>query len=143
MKKTDLKIRKVKNSDTLFLYELLLERSPKISISHRKMPNYIQHTKFVTSKPYAFWYILFENGKKIGSVYLTALNEIGISLVKQGKRKGLEEEVLKIIMEKHSGKRFFVNISPKNKKLELLVKKFGFKMIQKTYEFERMSNEKN
>jgi len=135
MKKINLEIRKVKNSDTLFLYKLLLERSPKVSISHREMPNYIQHTKFVRSKSYAFWYILFENEEKIGSVYVTALNEIGISLIKGKKGKGLEEEVLKIIMEKHSRKRFFVNISPKNKEFEIIVKKYGFKMVQKTYEF--------
>ena len=101
------------------------------------MPNYNQHVKFVKSKPYAFWYIVIENGERIGSVYLTDLDEVGISFVKRKKGKGLEEEVLKIIMKKHSRKRFFVNISTKNKKLELLVKKIGFKMIQKTYEIER------
>ena len=40
-------------------------------------------------------------------------------------------------MNRHQRKRFFVNISPKNKKLELQIKKNGFKIIQKTYEIER------
>ena len=33
----DLKIIEVKNSDAHFLYNLLLERSPKANISHKKM----------------------------------------------------------------------------------------------------------
>jgi len=133
----EIKLKTANSEELKFLYELLKQREPEQNISHRKMPNYNQHVKFVKSKPYAFWYIVIENGERIGSVYLTDLDEVGISFVKRKKGKGLEEEVLKIIMKKHSRKRFFVNISTKNKKLELLVKKIGFKMIQKTYEIER------
>lgn len=133
MHKIDLKIRKVKNSDAPFLYKLLLERSPKVNISHKIMPDYNQHVKFVSSKPYLFWYILINNEERIGSVYLTDLNEIGISLIK-GKK---EKEILELIMKRHPRKRFFVNVSPKNIKFELFLKKFGFSMIQKTYEFEK------
>lgn len=135
MHKIDLKITKVKNSDSSFLYKLLLERSPKVNISHKIMPDYNQHVKFVSSKPYLFWYILINNEERIGSVYLTDLNEIGISLIKGKKEKGLEKEILELIMKLHPRKRFFVNVSPKNIKLELFLKKFGFNMIQKTYEF--------
>jgi len=129
-----IKLKAVKSIDLEFLYELLKQRESKHNISHRRMPNYNQHAKFVNSKPYAFWYIIIENEERVGSVYLTTLNEIGVSLVKG---KGLEEEVLKLIIKRHPRKRFFINISPKNKKLELLIKKFGFKMIQKTYEIDR------
>ena len=34
-------------------------------------------------------------------------------------------------MKRHPRKKFFINISPKNKKFEILVKKYGFKMVQK------------
>ena len=131
----EIKLKTANSEELKFLYELLKQREPEQNISHRKMPNYNQHVKFVKSKPYAFWYIVIENGERIGSVYLTDLDEVGISFVKRKKGKGLEEEVLKIIMKKHSRKRFFVNISPKNKEFEIIVKKYGFKMVQKTYEF--------
>lgn len=101
------------------------------------MPSYIQHVKFISSKPYAFWYILVDNEEKVGSVYLTDLNEIGISLIKTKNEKELEREILKSLMKKHPLKKYFINISSKNKKLEIFVKKFGFKMIQKTYKFEK------
>ncbi len=143
IKKMQIKLKTVNSSDFRFLYELLKQRDQEQNISHKKMPKYTQHLKFVTSKPYSFWYIIIENGEKIGSVYLTTQNEIGMSLIKEKKMKRLEKNILELIMKKNHQKRFFVNISPKNKKLELLVKKFGFKIIQKTYEFERMSNEKN
>ena len=134
LREMQIKLKAVKSIDLEFLYELLKQRESKHNISHRRMPNYNQHVKFVNSKPYAFWYIIIENEERVGSVYLTTLNEIGVSLVKG---KGLEEEVLKLIIKRHPRKRFFINISPKNKKLELLIKKFGFKMIQKTYEIDR------
>jgi|TARA_B110000495_G_C22929196_1_gene543118 hypothetical protein len=144
MKKSEnIILKPVSKYDTEFLYELLKQRDPKQNISHRKMPNYNQHIKFVTTKPYAFWYILIENEENIGSVYLTGFDEIGMSFMKGKKAKGLEEQVLKLIMNRHPRKRFFVNISTKNKKLELQVKKFGFKIIQKTYEIERELNEEN
>lgn len=132
-----IKLKSINSADLKFLYKLLKQREPNQNISHRKIPSYVQHVKFVTSKPYTFWYILLEKEERIGSVYLTTQNEIGISLIKEKKLKGLEERVLELIMKRHPRKRFFVNISPKNKKLELFIKKFGFKMIQKTYEFKR------
>ena len=132
----EIKLKTVNSEELKFLYELLKQREPEQNISHIKMPKYNQHVKFVRSKPYAFWYIIIENGEKIGSVYLTDLDEVGISFVKRKKEKGLEEQVLKLIMKRHPRKKFFINISPKNKKFEILVKKYGFKMVQKTYEFE-------
>ena len=40
MDKTNVKIRKVKNTDTYYLYKLLSERSSKVNISHKTMPRY-------------------------------------------------------------------------------------------------------
>ena len=133
----EIKLKTVNSKDLKFLYELLKQREPEQNISHKKMPNYNQHVKFVKSKPYSFWSTIIKNEERIGSVYLTVLNEIGISFVKGKNAKGLEEQILKLIMKCHPRKRFFINISPKNKKLELVVKKMNFKMIQKTYEIER------
>ena len=137
MKNVEIILKTVNSKELKFLYELLMQRNSEENISHRKMPSYSQHVKFVNSKPYAFWYIIIENKEKIGSIYLTKLNEIGISFIKEKKGKKLEGKILNLIMNRHQRKRFFINISPKNKKLELQIKKNGFKIIQKTYEIER------
>ena len=71
-----IRIRGVVNKDYLFLYNLLKERKPRANISHKRMPSYSQHIKFVNSHPYTKWYIIFQKNKKIGSIYLTEMNEI-------------------------------------------------------------------
>ena len=47
----DVKLKPVKRSDIRFLYNQLKERDPTINISHKKMPSYTEHSKFVLSKP--------------------------------------------------------------------------------------------
>jgi len=47
------------------------------------MPTFTEHTNFVKSNSYSKWYIIFYNNQKIGSIYLTNINEIGISLKKE------------------------------------------------------------
>ena len=75
-KMKDIKFKKVKISDAEFLYKLLSERIPKENISHKKMPSFLQHKKFIKSKPYSYWYIIFLEKNKIGTIYLTNINEI-------------------------------------------------------------------
>jgi hypothetical protein len=145
MEKPNLKIRKVKNADASFLYKLLLERSPRASISHKTMPSYKKHVNFVKSKPYSKWYVVLSNNKKIGSVYLTNINEIGISLEKEFDKNQIKEMVLKLLMTENPRKRYLVNISPKNTKSINFFKKKGFNLVQNTYEFliEGKENEEN
>ena len=47
----DLKLREIADSDFSFLYKLLKGRNPKENISHKEIPSYKQHVKFVKSKP--------------------------------------------------------------------------------------------
>ena len=83
----DLRFRLINKSDLKFLFNHLKERDPRENISHKKMPTFSQHEKFVLSHPYTKWYIILQKNKKIGSVYLTEMNEIGLFLKKdvQGK----------------------------------------------------------
>jgi len=76
-------LKPVVKTDIKFLYDLLKERDPSVNITHKKIPTYAQHKKFVISKPYSKWYILEYNRKKIGSIYLSKQNEIGIFLKKE------------------------------------------------------------
>ena len=61
----ELKLREIKDSDFTFLYKLLKERDSKENISHKEMPSYKEHIKFVKSRPYQKWYIIEKNRKKI------------------------------------------------------------------------------
>ena len=133
-------LKPVVNSDIKFLYDLLKERDPSANISHKKIPIYAQHKKFVMSKPYSKWYIIEYNRKKIGSIYLSKQNEIGIFLKKEFHALGLAYEALKLIMKKNPRKRFLANVSPKNKKSMKFFKQNNFQLIQYTYEYEPRKN---
>ena len=82
MKKNQIKLKLISKSDYRFLYNLLKERDSRANISHKKMPTYNEHLKFIRSKPYAKWYIAEFGAFKIASVYLTSQNEIGIFIKK-------------------------------------------------------------
>ena len=127
-------LRSVKESDCLFLYELLKERDPRANISHKKMPSFAQHVKFVLSKPYAKWYIIVENEKDIGSVYLTKNSEIGIFIKKNIQGRGIGFKVLKLLMKKNPRSRYLANVNPKNKKSIKFFEDNEFSLIQHTYE---------
>ena len=134
----DLKLRKIEDSDFNFLYKLLKERNPKENISHKQMPSYQQHVKFIKSKPYQKWYVIEKNRKKIGTIYLSKQNEIGLFLKKESDIVNIKEVVLKLIIEKNPKKRYLANVNPKNKELIKFFKKNNFKLLQYTYELEMM-----
>ena len=133
MTNTKLCIKLVTKSDFRFLYDLLSYRKPTENISHKKMPTYRLHEKFIKSKPYSKWYIIVFNNQKIGSVYLSKMNEIGIHL-KDKKYEGQFGEIISIIKKKNPRLRYLVNINPNNNALRKTIKKNNFKLIQHTYE---------
>ena len=136
MKKTQspISLKSVTNSDVKFLFDLLKERDPRANISHKKMPTYSQHTKFIKSKPYSKWYIILKSKQKIGSIYLSKNDEIGIFLSKKFQGKNVGNFVLNELMKKNPRKRFLANVNPKNKKSISFFKNNNFKLIQYTFE---------
>lgn len=74
--------------------------------------------------------------KKIGSIYLTKMNEIGIFIKKDFQKSGIGQTTLDLLMKKNPRKRFLANVNPKNKKSISFFKRNGFKLIQYTYELE-------
>ena len=131
----EIRFVELRKNDAGFLFELLLQRSSKANISHKKIPTYEEHIKFIMSTPYYKWYIVKKDHDSIGAVYLTQLNEIGISLVKKFDNEKIKNEVLELIMKKHPKKRYIVNINPKNKQGINFFKKRGFRLIQYSYEY--------
>ena len=136
-----LSIRSVRTSiDAKFLFDLLKERDSRANISHKKMPTFTSHVKFIESKPYKKWYIIYikenidENKKKIGSIYLSQNNEIGIFILKKYQRKNVGNFALSELMKRNKQKRYLANVSPKNKKSLKFFKNNDFKLIQYTFE---------
>ncbi len=127
-------LKSVTNSDVKFLFDLLKERDPCANISHKKMPTYSQHTKFIKSKPYSKWYIILKSKQKIGSIYLSKNDEIGIFLSKKFQGKNVGNFALNELMKKNPRKRFLANVNPKNKKSISFFKNNNFKLIQYTFE---------
>ena len=72
--------------------------------------------------------------KKIGNIYLTKTNEIGIFILKSNENKGIGKIVLEKIIKMNPHPRYSANVNPKNKKSLDFFKKNGFKLIQYTYE---------
>jgi len=128
----DLRFRLINKSDLKFLFNHLKERDPRENISHKKMPTYDEHVKFVLSKPYSKWYIIFEKNKKIGSVYLTKADEIGLHLKKGYFRESLLKAILESLMKNEPNNRFVFNVSPRNKKFMKFLQKNGYMISQQT-----------
>ena len=133
---SEIKLTLVSKNDAQFLYGLLKEREYNVNISHKKMPTYVQHIKFIESRPYSKWYIIRLGNQKIGSAYLSKQNEIGIFITKNMHTKKLGTTALNILIKKNRRKRYLANINPKNKKSISFFKKNGFELIQHTFELE-------
>ncbi len=130
-------LRDVGASDFRFLYNLLKERDSNVNISHKKMPTYTEHLKFVNSKPYSKWCIIKFGNSKVGSIYLSKNNEIGIFLKKEFHGKIIGYESLQKFMKMNPKRRYLANVNPKNKKSQKFFEKNGFKLIQYTLELEK------
>lgn len=127
-------LRPVQNTDAVFLFDLLLERRPWQSISHREMPTFEQHKAFMDRQPYAHWYIIIADDEEVGHTYLTNQNEVGIFLTKNRTGRGIAVEAAKLLMQRHPGKRFLANVNPQNEPSTKFFRKLGFKHVQNTYE---------
>jgi hypothetical protein len=85
-----------------FLYELLRQRDIEtVSISHRVMPTAEDHIEFYCSKPYQQWYIVVADGQRVGMVYLSKRNEIGIDIKKDCRRNGYGAWAVREVIRRH------------------------------------------
>ena len=133
-KLASISLRIVRDSDSKFLFELLKERDPRANISHKKMPSYNEHLKFIKSKPYTKWYVILKSEYRIGSIYLSKNDEIGIFLSKKYQGKNIGNDALSELIRKNPRERYLANVNPKNKKSSIFFKNNNFKLIQHTYE---------
>jgi len=132
-----LRLEKVNKKDYKFLYELLKERDPIANISHQKMPSWDEHVKFNNSRPYKHDFVIKNGKSKLGRVYVTSRNEIGIFIKNIFRSKGYGTAVLGMILDKLKNETVYANIAPYNKKSQNYFKKFGFRLIQYTYRYKK------
>ena len=117
------------------LWELLKERTPEQSISHKEMPTWERHCLFIESHPYIAWYLI-QTDQIAGSIYLTHMDEIGIFLFSECQGKGYGSQAIKMLVGQHPRDRYLANINPVNSSSADLFRKLGFKHIQDTYSYE-------
>lgn len=116
------------------LYQLLEEREPEANISHKAMPSWDEHVRFVESRPYEAWYFIVENDSVVGACYLSKQNEIGVFVCKQHRGNGYGPWAIEAIMLKHGKRRYLANVSPRNVRSAEVFRDLGFNLVQHTYE---------
>ena len=131
---SNIKLNQVTKNDTLFLYDLLKNKDPNANISHKKMPSYDEHVKFVMSKPYTNWYIIEYDKKNVGAIYLSKQDEIGISVNNDYEYDQIVKPALKLLMKLNQRKRYLANTSPKDVRSQEFLLKNGFTGLEYVYE---------
>lgn len=116
------------------LYELLKERTPEQSISHKGMPSYKQHAQFVIKRPYKVWYLIQarETGEFVGSIYLSKLNEIGVFVFRAHRGHRYGTHAVQALMRRWNGPWLW-NVAPNNWPSQALALELGGKLLQRTY----------
>ena len=126
-------LKTVTLEDAEFLYGLLKQREGRVNISHRSIPTLTEHRDYIKNHSYQSWDIILVDNNKVGNIYLTQRDEIGIFLDKKFHGRGYGSQALKQFMKKNGKKRYLANINPTNYKSIQFFGKHGFVHIQNTY----------
>lgn len=129
------------------LYELLEERTPEQSISHKAMPTWEEHLHFVEryrprgpierwGDSYLDWCLVDNFESIVGAVYLTSRYEIGVSIFRKCQRRGFGQSAVTMLVQKHAPLQFLANINPANEASRRMFEKLGFRTIQHTLALE-------
>jgi len=134
------------DESALILWDLLKERKPEQSISHKKMPTLRRHIDFIASRPYRAWLIIWKRRDAVtdvpaGAIYLTHANEIGIAIFREHQKQGIAPTAIRMLMALPlaSSQRYLANINPQNEPSVRMFERLGFTLshTQLTYVKER------
>ena len=126
-------LKPVTIDDAKFLFDLLKQREGIVNISHKSLPTWEEHVEFIKNNTYQSWDIIWVDNDRIGDIYLTDRDEIGIFLDKESQSNGYGSIAINEFMKKNGKKRYLANISPTNYKSIQFFGKHGFIHIQNTY----------
>ena len=128
-----MELKPVTVDDAEFLFDLLKQREGTVNISHKSLPDWEEHLQYVKKHDYQSWDIIWVENTRIGNIYLTKNNEIGIFIDKKLQFHGYGSKALEEFMKKNGKKRYLANINPTNYKSIQFFGKHGFLHIQNTY----------
>ena len=128
-----MELKPVTADDAEFLFDLLKQREGTVNISHKSLPDWEEHLQYVKKHDYQSWDIIWVENTRIGNIYLTKNNEIGIFIDKKLQFHGYGSKALEEFMKKNGKKRYLANINPTNYKSIQFFGKHGFIHIQNTY----------
>ena len=126
-------LKPVTIDDAKFLFDLLKQREGIVNISHKSLPTWEEHVEFIKNNTYQSWEIIWVDNARIGDIYLTDRDEIGIFLDKESQSNGYGSIAINEFMKKNGKKRYLANINPTNYKSIQFFGKHGFIHIQNTY----------
>jgi len=126
-------LKPVTIDDAKFLFDLLKQRQGIVNISHKSLPTWEEHVEFIKNNTYQSWDIIWVDNVRIGNIYLTDRDEIGIFLDKKSQSNGYGSIAINEFMKKNGKKRYLANINPTNYKSIQFFGKHGFIHIQNTY----------
>ena len=128
-----MELKPVTADDAEFLFDLLKQREGTVNISHKSLPDWEEHIQYVKKHDYQSWDIIWVENTRIGNIYLTKNNEIGIFIDKKLQFHGYGSKALEEFMKKNGKKRYLANVNPTNYKSIQFFAKHGFIHIQNTY----------
>ena len=128
-----MELKPVTADDAEFLLDLLKQREGTVNISHKSLPDWEEHIQYVKKHDYQSWDIIWVENTRIGNIYLTKNDEIGIFIDKKLQFHGYGSKALEEFMKKNGKKRYLANINPTNYKSIQFFGKHGFIHIQNTY----------
>ena len=128
-----MELKPVTVDDAEFLFDLLKQREGTVNISHKSLPDWEEHLQYVKKHGYQSWDIIWVENTRIGNIYLTKNDEIGIFIDKKLQFHGYGSKALEEFMKKNGKKRYLANINPTNYKSIQFFGKHGFTHIQNTY----------
>ena len=128
-----MELKPVTIDDAEFLFDLLKQREGIVNISHKSLPTWEEHVEFIKNNTYQSWDIIWVDNVRIGNIYLTDRDEIGIFLDKEFQSNGYGSIAINEFMKKNGKKRYLANINPTNYKSIQFFGKHGFTHIQNTY----------
>ena len=126
-------LKPVTIDDAKFLFDLLKQREEIVNISHKSLPTWEEHVEYIKNNTYQSWEIIWVDNARIGDIYLTDRDEIGIFLDKESQSNGYGSIAINEFMKKNGKKRYLANINPTNYKSIQFFGKHGFIHIQNTY----------
>ena len=128
-----MELKGVTVDDAEFLFNLLKQREGSVNISHKSLPSWDKHLDFIKNHNYISWDIIIFESNKVGNIYLTQRNEIGIFIEKKFQNNGIGGLALDMFMKKNGKRRYLANINPTNYKSIQFFGKHGFNHFQNTY----------